>query len=266
MLELGALKKILGILVLVLITTAAFAVIKSRSSRLDKTLGVVSETKSTPQVTLANSVNVEYQGKELTVSWLEASDALKILLIPNFSEKKTGEEIRKEYGCKSLVSGGFYTKDNRPSGLFIHEGDILRNWQKNSLFNGVYSINSFDIPRITPGVPQDSLRIALQSGPILKENASYKKLSLKNDEPAKRVVVATTGSNTSVFLVIYNPESVYLGPHLSDLPSVLASFEEKAGIELADALNLDGGTASTFYSERITLPELSTVGSFFCLH
>ena len=42
-------------------------------------------------------------------------------------------------------------------------------------------------------------------------------------------------------------------------------FEEKTGIVFADVLNLDGGTASTFYSDSLQLPEAVISGSFFCL-
>lgn len=229
-----------------------------------KILGTTNETPSPAKANEENKIDFDFDSEEVSVSWFEVKDSSKIILIPNFKEKETATDIAAKNSCKMLTSGGFYSKDDKPSGFFLSEGKIFRNWQENHFLNGVYSINSFDIPRITQVPPQDSLRVAIQSGPELKENAEFTKLSIRQDKPARRIVLATTGSNSSVFLVFYNKSSVYLGPFLSKLPEALKIFEEKSGISLADAINLDGGSASAFYSEGVSLPELSPVGSFFC--
>lgn len=228
-----------------------------------KILGTTSDELSPSPI--KNSFEFDFKGQKLTVGWFEVFDTTKLNLTANFKEKLAGKEIIYRNSCNFLVSAGFYSKDEKPIGLFISDGKTLSSWQKNPLFNGIFSVNYLDTPRITRELPADPLRIAVQAGPLLKENASYLKLSLKNDGPERRVLVATTGENKTLFLVVYSNESVFVGPKLSDLPEVLKIFEEKAEITLADALNLDGGTASVFYSKDVSLEEASSVGAFFCL-
>src|SRR5258708_5696859 len=113
---------------------------------------------------------------------------------------------------------------------------------------------------------RDPLKLALQSGPILKENNEFKNLSIIDDHPARRIVMGVTGENKAVLMVIYKDGSSFDGPLLGNLPTVLKTFEEKSGTTLADAINLDGGGASAFYSGDTILTEASPVGSFFCQH
>ena len=74
-----------------------------------------------------------------------------------------------------------------------------------------------------------------------------------------------TGDNTLYFIIIYNENQVFDGPFLQDMPSVMSEIQKETGIVFADAINLDGGTASTFYSDEVNLSEMSPVGSFFCI-
>lgn len=174
-------------------------------------------------------------------------------------------DLFRDFHCQFLVSGGFYTKDNQPIGLFLSERQTLSPFVPNSLFNAVFSVNLFDTPRITRTSPQDPLRLALQSGPLLIENASLLTFSLVNDKPARRIIVAVDGTNIVYFIVIYDPVAAFSGPRLASLPAVLETFQQQSGLLLADALNLDGGTACAFYSDSLKLSEASPVGSFFCL-
>mgnify|MGYP001590102184 CR=1 FL=1 len=78
------------------------------------------------------------------------------------------------------------------------------------------------------------------------------------------MVGVVTDEDRLVFLSFYNPISYYLGPNLEDLPGLLKSFEKETGIQIKDAINLDGGTASAFYAEGVSLTELRPIGSYFC--
>lgn len=197
--------------------------------------------------------------------YLKVSNAQEITLIPNFKEKETARSIFEKGKCKSLISGGFYTPEGSPTGLFISEGKETKRYVSSSLTNAVYSINDFETPRITREVPRDHLRVALQAGPLLIENSFVQNLRLVRDEEARRVVIGVTGENETYFLVFYSPGSVFTGPTLDSLPEALETFEEESGIDLADAMNLDGGTATAFYSSEIQLSEATPVGSFFCV-
>ena len=90
------------------------------------------------------------------------------------------------------------------------------------------------------------------------------KLSILDDKPGRRVVVAQA-ENKIYFIAFYNNNSVYLGPNLSDLPQLLKMFAQKRKTTILNALNLDGGAASAFHTDNFSLPELTPVGSFFCI-
>lgn len=239
----------------------------------NKVLGT-SDDKATPvpSVSYKNQVTFAFKDRNITGAWYKISDPFNLNLISNLEAKKDASDYFDEKGCIFLSSGGFYTKDSSPTGLFVSDGVTARKYTPNSLLNGVVSVNYIGTPRITRQTPSDPLRIALQSGPLLKENAEFQTLKIKNDKEARRVVAATTGYNELYFIVFYDKNSAYIGPYLADMPEVLKTFETESGIEFADALNLDGGSASAFYvkgenenkTDQFSLSEISPVGSFFC--
>lgn len=214
-----------------------------------------------------SAVNVDNQSLQidnLTYSWFFINKIDSLKLIPNFNEKISSKEVIANNNCQFLSNASFYSQDNKPLGLFITNGNTLANFQTNSLFDGILSINDMATPRITRDIPQDHLNIAIQTGPIIKENNTFQTLQIQNDTESRRVIAAVTGGNKLYFVVIYDTESEYLGPMLSDLPGALKNFELKANISFADAINLDGGAASTFNSPSIKLSEINPVGAFFC--
>jgi len=211
-----------------------------------------------------SKTEIVYNDTAYAFSWFEVSDLDSLKLIPNFEAKSISREVKENNGCKFLVNAGFYTKENSATGLFVTEGKTMFPFRENSLFNGVLSVNDLAVPRITRGVPVDHLKTAIQSGPLLIENASVQKLSLVRDEKARRTVAFVTGENKLYFAAVYSPLSVFEGPLLADLPTLLDLFGKKTNLVAADAINLDGGTASAFLTSEVTLTEVSSVGSFFC--
>ena len=212
-----------------------------------------------------NSLSLTLGEKTINVSWIEVEDAQGLSLIPNFTEKLTAQEALEKYNCSALTSASFYTKENSPIGLFIYERKQIKKAIVSNTFNGFFTLNDFYTPRITRTLPDDSLRMALQSGPFIKENGKFLFLRMKTDGQERRVAVGVTGDNKAYLLVFYNPDSVFLGPQLTDLGRMVGMFEEATGIVFADVLNLDGGTASLFYNHSLQLPEAVISGSFFCL-
>lgn len=202
---------------------------------------------------------------KIVSAWFKVTDSDQIMLYPNYQEKLTAQMAKDKYGCASIVSAGFYSSENKPLGLVISEKAKVADFRPSDFFNAVYSINDMATPRITSLIPQDELRVALQSGPMLVENGIAQKLQLTHDEEDRRLVVATTGDNQTVFIVFYNPASVYLGPMLADLPNQLKQFQVDNNIQIADAMNLDGGTTSVFRNGDVNLPEAALSGSFFCI-
>lgn len=251
----------------------AFVVIYSLFPKTNsKNLTLKTPEPKTPEVLGSPDINEEVLRKEIvfnqekfTVISIKVENIENIVLGSNLLEKYSSDELFARLDCTVLISGGFYTKENTPVGLFIEDGNLSKNFLTNHLFDGVFSINFSLTPRITREVPKDGLKYAVQSGPMLIENSFIQKLSIRNDKPARRVVAATTGDNEIVFMIIYDEISKLVGPDLKDLPNILDVWQTESGISLADAINLDGGSASAFISEEIKLTESSPIGSYFCL-
>ena len=187
-------------------------------------------------------------------------------LFRNFSARKSSTQLMTENDCEFLVNGAFYSNDFQPLGFFKDSDLQLRDFVKSTLMDGVVSLNDFDTPRITRLVPRDPLIWGLQSGPVVFENGSPAAISMKRDEYARRVLAGVTGSNELVFFILYNSESTYLGPLMGELPGLVTKLNEKTDLNLADVINLDGGSASAFIKkDGFSLNEVSPVGSFFCI-
>ncbi len=209
-----------------------------------------------------------FKNKTYKAAWYKVLDTDALALIPNFGPGLSAQEVLESQKCTFIVSAGFYRKAAssayEPTGLFIAEDKVLKEFSANNLLNGVFSVNYFGTPRITRTRPQDELRLAVQTGPILIENTFVQKAKLTSDEEARRVVVAVTGANEVFFLVFWDPESFFNGPYLADLPELVKEAEAKMGVVFADVVNLDGGAASAFM-DGLKLSEAKKVGSFFCV-
>lgn len=192
----------------------------------------------------------------LTVTPLVEGDAVQLIL--NYKDKKTSEELQSSYKCTYLVNAGFYTKEENPV-AYVKTGNTELGRIKDSLlFDGFLSINEMKVPRITRSLPQDTLSIVLQTGPILVENGRAVSLSIKNDKEARRVFALVSGENKILFGMVRSST-------LQDLPRVVFQWAKDNGIAVADAINLDGGSASTYRGPNGIYPEISPIGSAFCI-
>lgn len=213
-----------------------------------------------------NVIEFEYGGINLVTSWFTVSEIEKITLHSNLESEKTAKALLSENNCTNLVSAGFYTKEKRPIGFFVSRGETVGLATNNELFNGFLSKNRDNKIRLSREVPEEELDWSLQSGPILIENGQPITLKIKNDSQERRVVAGITEAGEVAFFVLYGKESLIQGPYLADLPSILNELEGKTGIKLQNAINLDGGTASAFYSDYLSLSELTFIGSYFCVN
>lgn len=230
----------------------------------DKVLGTQSDNTPLATSVYSNLISFNFKENSLNAAWYKVSDPFNLKLIANFDEKENASDVFEAKSCKFLSNAGFYMKDARPAGYFSSEGLALRGFSENILFDGVLSVNYLGTPRILRGSPDETTRIGVQTGPIIKENNEFKTLNITTDKQSRRMVAAVTGTNELYFIVFYEGSSAYLGPNLDDMPEVLKTFEEKSGITFADAINLDGGSASAFYTNGFSLSEISPVGAFFC--
>lgn len=214
--------------------------------------------------TNSTTINIEYKDRNYLVSWFEA-DPTKTFLLDNFNSKNAASKIYDSEGCVLAINAGFYSPENKPLGYFVTNYEVKYNFVKNKIMNGILSINSFDIPRITKDITSDSPRNAVQTGPILIENDFDIEANIEVDKYSRRMVAAVTGENRLYFLAIYGNQSAFDGPKIEDLAKILNIFEEKTQINIADAINLDGGKASYFNNGENTLTEISPIGALFCV-
>lgn len=183
-------------------------------------------------------------------------NANNLSLIPNFDEKKSATTIIEENNCIYGVNGGFYSQEYTPLGLFVANGEELSNVRTNRTLNGFFVKDDGGL-WISTQPPTNDVVFALQSGPYMTPTTMIR---IQNDELTRRILVARSGDQW-YFLAITDQDNTFNGPFLSDVPDIL----EKLPIDVSGALNLDGGSASAFYSESGTrLGELTPVGSFFC--
>lgn len=210
-----------------------------------------------------DSLEIDQNGKTYRVAWLEVNNPSAISLIPNFTEHRTARSLIESKECTEVVNGGFYSKDNQPTGLFTIEERILRSANRNALLNGFFLIDQDNRAAINGSIEGAPLRIGLQTGPILIGDGKTMTLAIHDDEFARRVAVGVTEKGTVIFLVVYDPENPWNGTRLADTPNIL--YQVKTRLQLRDVINLDGGSASIFIRGDLYLEELSSVGSFFCV-
>ena len=260
-----ALKTLLLIFALIGIAFLMFSL--GKKGNLQSPKPIDSETTSGDKTQKVQGVSTLKLGnEEFVVSVVKVDDPSRIKLYPNFSDQKTSEEIINEGMCKNLISGGFYSETYSPIGLFISERKIINYREQNATFNGFFVLSEGNIPEILNEVREEEYRIGLQSGPILFLNSNPLTLSLKNDERARRNIIAVNKDSDVLFITVYKYDSVFSGPTLLSLPGILTSIQELTGEKIVSALNLDGGAASTFWGEGVILRELSPIGSYFCIN
>ncbi len=256
------LKKILSIGIILITISSVIFFIKGNSKKQDSKLNP--DVLGLPDSRNNLGIDIFYKDSLFKVNWYEITNIDNLSLSINF-DKLTSQEFKEQEKCIFLSSGGYYKSDYLPTGFLIDEYKEISPFIKSDLADGIFSVNDFATPRITSEVPRDRLRIALQAGPLLKENGEFIDLTLRNDEEARRVILGVTGENIAYFVIFYNPNSTLIGPYLEDLPGIVKQFENETGIIFADVINLDGGAPTVFRTEDIDIVESTIVGNFFCL-
>ena len=219
----------------------------------------------TPTQEAQKENTVFVNGTAYTYDYFTVTDPATLSLIPNFSKKEDAKKLFDENGCTSAINGGFYDTANKPLGEFQVNGTYYSGQIQSDLVNGFVWAVASDSAMISSDLPYASYRYAMQTGPILLFDGNVMPLSIHNDVGARRMIAAKNMENQLVFLAIYNGDSVFDGPKLADVPQIVQTISAKEHLNIADAINLDGGDASVFYSAKTSLSELSPVGSLFCV-
>ena len=186
------------------------------------------------------------------------NDLSSLQLFSNLNGRQSAINLKQKHQCQVLTSAGFYDTKNQHLGWFQVNGRELSPRQNNHLFDGYLSI-VFGRAELA-FQPRLEAEYGLQSGPMLVFDAKPLKLTIKDDQPRRRVVAALTDTNQLIFMVILSPDSNYAGPLLAETPKLVLGINPK----IKTAINLDGGSASAFISRDITLKEYSPIGGYFC--
>jgi uncharacterized protein YigE (DUF2233 family) len=258
-------KKLLFIFILIIIAVfAGFSYFKKPASQISPPNKVLSAAQMPTGVpVILQSTVIDSEGTSIRISWTFV-DPEKTELYSNLKEQHLSEQIKVDKSCQILVNGGFYSKENTHLGLFIANFETISKPIQSALLNGFLSINSRNVS-IKDYVSGVSPRIAIQSGPLLMQNGKALALNIKNDEPSRRIVAGITDDNKLIFLAFYRDDSDYQGPLLGSLPEIISLFKKHTGINITDAINLDGGSASVFITNYVLLRELTRIGSYFCV-
>jgi exopolysaccharide biosynthesis protein len=187
----------------------------------------------------------------------------KLTLIPNYSEKISTENLMAANACQSGINGGFYSESDKPIGLLTVNGITINTEKNTQTFNGFIKVDGekFSISENS----STSAKTVLQTGPLLIEDQKTISFNINNDKLARRMVMAKNIFNKAVIVAVFDPETKQSGPLLSELPEIISQISTKENLGITEAINLDGGRASAFYSPMLTLKETDPVGSWWCI-
>ena len=217
----------------------------------------------TPTIALKQSIVLDIEGIPTRISW-QIVNPEEIELYSNLKAQQLSEQIKVNKSCSVLVNGGFYSKENTHLGLFVSNYEIISKSIQSATHNGFLWID-FNNVSISSNLPDTNSRIAIQSGPLLFKDGKPLILAISNDEPSRRIVAGVTSDNKLIFLAFYRDSAEYEGPKLEQLPEIINSFKKQTKIDIVDAINLDGGSASVFITNYVRLNELAHIGSYFCV-
>lgn len=212
------------------------------------------------------TIELNYQDQPLTLLIVPIAKNASLTLLPNFTAKESAINIVKRNNCNLAINGGFYQKNDTPLGLFITGKDTLGESTESNLVNAFFWQNQNG--RFIGRIPPENFNgdFIFQSGPLFNL-PNQNPVNMLNDKPSRRSLVGKDHQNTIYFITMYNPQSLFAGPNLADIPSLLSKPEVQSNVRLTHILNLDGGSASFFYSKdgEITLSELVPIGSLLCV-
>lgn len=208
--------------------------------------------------------SIEDDGHEVAYNLFTASPS-ETDLYSNLLDSTDSAAAKIRHQCTSLINAGFYTKENSHLGLFIADSEVIHPSIKSTLVDGFLTITDTADASISFDEPGYTTRIALQSGPIIRTENSRRPLRLIEDKFARRSLAGVTSDGNLVFITVYFKNQEYSGPLLSRTPYILEKIMSVEALQITDAFNLDGGSASAFISEGISLTEISPIGGFFCI-
>lgn len=218
------------------------------------------------ELVIADTVQID--GVTYTVLGKEVTPDVSLSLIPNFSQHASGQRLTELHGCTTAINGGFYTEEGRPLGWFISEGSPAGQLIESNLVTGFFWQDTEGKRHISRTAPnEEAVDFVLQTGPYME--VRDRPLQLISDEPARRSVLGIDSDGRLYLVSVIQKENTFSGPLLADLPVLFHTPEVQETVPFRTILNLDGGTASFFYSttdqKPFMLSELKPIGSLLCV-
>ncbi len=208
--------------------------------------------------------SVDDDGHAIAYAFVQA-EAKNVALFSNLKQSTDSASAKTSHGCMALINAGFYTKEHTHLGQFVTNSTTIQSPTSSSLVDGFLTVTEDDFASIDFEPSEKSLRFALQSGPVLRVRNAKRPLKLVEDEFARRSIAGITTDGSLIFISLYFIDQEYSGPRLERTPMILEKIMQRERIDIQDALNLDGGSASAFISNSVALTELAPIGGFFCI-
>ncbi|MDF1825937.1 MAG: phosphodiester glycosidase family protein [Verrucomicrobiales bacterium] len=152
----------------------------------------------------------------------------------------------RENNCLAGVNGGFFLKNDAPSGLMISAGNETGKFGTGGLLSGVLlssgNINPYLLRRAEYSGSKYKPTDLIQAGPFLVDQGAKVKGLSPNNSRRRSIVIHDGGKWFGIGLT----DSL----SLDQLGEILATPGFSPARKIHRALNLDGGTSSGFYLNR----------------
>ncbi|OGF98795.1 hypothetical protein A3D78_03805 [Candidatus Gottesmanbacteria bacterium RIFCSPHIGHO2_02_FULL_39_14] len=267
-------KKIIVLILILgfLFLTGRFVYKNIKEQDLENILSFRSEIPVTPTpLRLPNGIITEkaYSEKRYLILTVKIPNQAKIVLIPNFSEKLSGEDLVKTNNCDIGINGGFYLEKEKPLGLFKVDGKLLGKQSQSSIANAFVFLESDSMINFGKLYPNNikETGFIFQTGPLIIP--ANRKLKLVRDDYARRSLLAKDRSKNIYLVNVTDKESLASGPKLAEIPIIFQQLKAANILPFEELVNLDGGSASFFYSRDesgdLTFSSWSPIGSLLCI-
>ena len=255
------------ILIFIAIASAFLAFGSFYFFRTSPDIGTPVQLTHTPTETPTLAENTPFvsdDGKTISYGIIRTT-ASHMQLLSNLPDATDSASVMSLHQCEALTNAGFYTKEQTHLGLFETNERVVTPKIQSALLDGFVFKTVRGRIQISHDIDAAPHTFALQSGPMIWVNGAPRLLSIHSDEYARRLVIARDDTEGVFFIVLYDADSVFAGPKLARVPYILEKINTTERLNLATAINLDGGTASVFLTAAVHFSELLPAGGFFCI-
>lgn len=186
-------------------------------------------------------VAIAGSNRQVSVDIVQFDDRkLRLEIVDNAVEPRLKlAQAMRNTGAVAGANGGFFHPDFRPAGMIVSQGKTIAQPEKASLLSGAVVSEPSGAVRVLRyrelGNPEQ-WSAGIQAGPFLIDGGTAVQ-GLKDGHRARRTIFATDGRHRHA-LILTGPLT------LQEAAAMLAAIELSESLEIARALNLDGGSSS----------------------